>query len=549
MGQFTDLPAVNLDTALTVTVFSVVLALLAVFQPARKAANFKPLETLREYFNVEEAKPHKKIWVWLALGLGTYKIVMLLLGLNLNDLLPTTGGIIGGGRGGFLTAIFIGIANFIDNILLYLGPILFFWSFTKIFVAKSVRFQNALTRVTKPIIKDLSLLAEKNLQRNAVRVASTTFLLAIIVGYAVSAVGQIATQTDFTARLIYENIGSDINVSPDSLENVTLVKHALLTNISGVREVAVEYRGFSGQTVLGTDSSATQLVAINTDEWLKAAYFEETWFTGGSGEQMIRELSNQNIILEGRFSDYLRVGDNVSITIGGKPLNLVVIGFYGPSTASISGLPQTQQLRLMLVLHSYISETLFTQVNNSLSSTARILVKLEPDVNGETVAKGIKDLPGVEWVNSATEQIRLRGENFLLSGSLNIANLGVFFAALAASVGTALVTIVTLIERRKEVTLLMVRGLSAKQVILTLLTENLGPLLIAVSMGSFVGYLIDRANVSSSTTAAGLVVPRVIFPVNALVNLTMIFGLLVASAILPVIIIVILKSSKLVWRT
>ena len=170
-------------------------------------------------------------------------------------------------------------------------------------------------------------------------------------------------------------------------------------------------------------------------------------------------------------------------------------------------------------------------------------------MNGETVAQDIKDLPGVEWVNSAAEQIRLRGENILLSGSLNVSSLGVFFATLAASVGTALVTVVTLLERRKEITLLMVKGLSAKQVILTLLTENLGTLLIAGVMGSFVGYLIDRGNVASSTTATGLVAPRVIFPADALMNLAMIFGLLVVSAVVPVVIMVILKSSKLVWRT
>jgi len=549
MGQFTEFPVVQLDTALTVAVFSVVIALLAVFQPARKAANFKPLETLREYFSVEEPKPHRKIWVWLALGLGTYKIVMLLLGLSLNDLLPATGSIIGGGRGGFLTAILLAVARFIDNMLLYLGPILFFWSFTKVFVAQSLRFQNFLAKVTSPLIKDLNLLAEKNIQRNAVRIASTSFLLAVIMGYAVSAVGQIATQTDYTYRLIYENIGSDINISPNSLSNITLVKDALLSNISGVAAVAVEYIGFSGQTALGTDSGITKLSAINAEDWLKAAYYEEEWFTGGSVEQMFMALSNETIILEGRFSDYVRIGDKVSITIGDKAFNLIVIGFYGPSSASISGLPQAQQLRLNLVLRSYISELLYAQVNRSVSSTARILVKLEPGLDAEAVAQEIKELPGVEWVNSAAEQIKIRGENILLSGSLNVSRLGVFFATLAASVGTALVTVVTLLEKRKEITLLMVKGLSVKQVILTLLTENLGTVLIAGVMGSFVGYLIHRGNVASSTTATGLVVPRVIFPMDALVNLVIIFGLLVASTVVPTVIIVISKSSKLVWRT
>ncbi|MEM2888122.1 MAG: FtsX-like permease family protein [Candidatus Bathyarchaeia archaeon] len=548
MGQFADLPVVQMDTALAVAVFSICIALLAVFQPARRAANFRPIETLREYLGDEDLKPYRKIWVWLAMGLGTYKIIMLLLGLRLDDIMPSSGSIIGAGRGGFLTAILLAVARFVDNILLYVGPILFFWGFTKMFVAQSLRFQNLLARVTSPLVKDLSLLAEKNIQRNAARIASTTFLLAVIMIYAVSTVGQIATQNDYTSRIIYENIGADINVIPDSLKNVCLVKDTLISNFSEIAAIAVEYRGFAGQTTFGADSSSTQLSAIDPEEWLKAAYYEDEWFTGGPAEQLVRALSNETIILEGRFYDYVKVGDKISITIGGKAFNLVVIGFYGPSSATISGLPQAQQLRLNLVLRSYISESIYAQVNKSVSSTARILVKLKPGQDGEAVAQKIKEMPGVEWVNSAAEQIRMRATNVLLSGSLNVSRLGVFFATLAATVGTALVTVVTLLEKRKEITLLMVRGLSLKQVILTLLTENLGTIVIAGVMGSVVGYLVHRGNVASSTTATGLVVQRVIFPADAIMNLAMIYGLLVVSMVVPIVIIVIMRASRLVWR-
>jgi ABC-type antimicrobial peptide transport system permease subunit len=176
-------------------------------------------------------------------------------------------------------------------------------------------------------------------------------------------------------------------------------------------------------------------------------------------------------------------------------------------------------------------------------------VKLEPNVYGKEIAEVVRNVTGVEYADSAAEQIETREENMLLSGSLNISRLGVVFAALAASVGTALVTVATLLERRKEITLLMVKGFSIRQVILTLLTENLGTLLIAGLMGGFVGYLIDRGNVASSRAVSLLVTPRVIFPVDAVINVFMIFSLVVASAVLPVVIMVILKSSKLVWRT
>jgi putative ABC transport system permease protein len=546
-GQFYELVVPQLDVIIAVTIFSVAIALVAVYQPARRAANFKVLDTLREYFIGEEAKAHRKIWIWIALVLGTYKISMLILGLNLSDVLPSAAGI-AGGRGGFISSMLIRIVTFIDSILLYLGPILFFWSFTKIFVAGSVKFQNAIAKITAPIIKDLSRLAERNVQRNIARIASTTFLLAIIVGYTVSATGQIATQEDFVTRLIYENVGADINASPESVDNVAYIRDYLLSNVSGIASIAVEYRGFSGQTLLGTDFGSTQLVAINPDEWLSTAYYEPEWYTGNMpSDQMIRALSNETIILEGRFSEYLSAGSSISLTAGGKTFNLKVLGFFGPS--STEELNLAQQGRARLILRSYISESLYSEISKSVSATTRILVKLEPNVYGKEIAEVVRNVTGVEYADSAAEQIETREENMLLSGSLNISRLGVVFAALAASVGTALVTVATLLERRKEITLLMVKGFSIRQVILTLLTENLGTLLIAGLMGGFVGYLIDRGNVASSRAVSLLVTPRVIFPVDAVINVFMIFSLVVASAVLPVVIMVILKSSKLVWRT
>jgi len=554
MGQFTSLPIINLDTVIFVAIFSVAIALLAVFQPARKAANFKPLETVREYFRTEEAKPHRKIWVWIAFILGSYKIVMLLLGLNLETLLSQAGSILGptvtaqaGRGGGFILTLLQRIAIFIDaNVLLYLGPILFFWSFSKIFIAGSLQFQNAMGKVTKFFVKDLSLLAERNIQRNAARVASTTFLLAIIMGYGVTAVGQIASQNDYIMRIIYSTVGADLNILPETLDNVTSIKNELLTNITGVENIAVQYTGFSGRTALETDSGTTRLIAIEPEEWLKVAFYEQDFFIGDTpADQMIRALSNETIILASRFSTLVKAGGNVSLTIGQKSFNLKILGFYGLNPSSLS----SSQRSLLAAFPSYINESIYQQINGTVSSTAQILAKLQPSVNGENIAEQVRDLPDVQWVTSAAEQIRVRDQNVLVSGPLNILKLGVFFAALAASIGTSLVTFVTMQERRKETTLLMVRGMSVRQVLITFLTESFGALLVAGLMGSFVGYLIDRGNVEASRFASLSVAPRVIFPFDATMTIAIIFSLLVVSVVLPVIVIVILRSSKLVWRT
>ncbi len=548
MGQFTEAPIIQPDTIIIVTVFSIVIALLAVFKPARKASRMKAVETLREYLHVEE-EAHRKVWLWIALILGTYKIVMLLLGLDLASILSPEGGLvtplIRGRGGGFLFNLLRQTAIFTDNILTYLGPILFFWSFTRISIGSSVRFQRVLGRLTHSFIKDLSVLAEKNVQRNSARVASITFLLAIIVGYSVSAIGQIASQQDYTSRLIYASVGADINVIPSSIENLTQVIDSIKANITEVESVTVEYMGFSGESAF----DIVKLTAINPKEWLSTAYYEPEWFNGGDPKQLLDSLSNDTIILENKFSQYISIGENISLTIGGETFNLKVIGFYGPEASTLDTLSSRRRMRAGQSLHSYINLSLYERVNETVSATPRILVKLKPDADGGEVAERIREIPSVEWVNSAAEQLRFRDENLLISGPLNVLKLGVFFAAIAASIGVALVTLVTMQERRKEITLLMVRGFSIKQVILVLLTENLGTLLISGILGVSVGYLIDRGNIAASNVTSMLVAPRVIFPPEALLILTVIFSFIIAAAVLPVIIMVFSYSSKLVWRT
>jgi len=542
MGQFTEIPNVGLETVVSVIVFSIAIALLAVYKPARRAAKMKAVDALREYLYVEEAKTYRKVWLWLALALGTYKIVMLILGLDIASFIQPTGGV---GARGFLMNILIRMVNFVDDILTYLGPILFFWGFAKIFIEGSVKVQELLGRVTRFFIKDLSIVAERNVRRNAARVASVTFLLAIIVGYSVSAVGQIATQRDYTERLIRSYVGADLSIIPSSVDNVTSIIDWLKENVTGIESITVEYTGFGGESPF---PETLKIVAINPKEWFKTAYYEAEWFRESSPDQLVSSLSNDTIILDGKFSKYLDVGDQISITIGGKAFNLTVVAFYGPEELQVTGFSLRQRVRMIQSLNSYINLSLYECVNETVSATARILVNLEPGADGEGVAQEVRELDGVDWVVSVAEQMRLRDENVLISGPLNIMRLGVFFAALAASVGVALVTFVTLQERKKEITLLMVRGLSLKQVVLTLVSENLSVLLVAYGLGGFVGYLIDRGNVAAMNVASLLVAPRVIFPTEAVMTLTVIGSLLAAAAIIPIIIMVLLYSSRLVWR-
>jgi len=69
-GVFSGLPVIGIDTAILTVAFSVIITFLVVFRPARRASNMATVDALKEYMYVEEVKPYKRLWPWVAFILG-----------------------------------------------------------------------------------------------------------------------------------------------------------------------------------------------------------------------------------------------------------------------------------------------------------------------------------------------------------------------------------------------------------------------------------------------------------------------------------------------
>ena len=131
-------------------------------------------------------------------------------------------------------------------------------------------------------------------------------------------------------------------------------------------------------------------------------------------------------------------------------------------------------------------------------------------------------------------------------GGLDMQRLGVIFAFLAASVGTALVSVVSMKERSREAALMSAKGVSYKQLVLMFLTENFAVVLFAVAIGLLVGFVVLNGLIASANaTAAEVVTRRMLFPADTTITLTSCLALIFASAILPIIIMARLYVSKL----
>jgi putative ABC transport system permease protein len=190
---------------------------------------------------------------------------------------------------------------------------------------------------------------------------------------------------------------------------------------------------------------------------------------------------------------------------------------------------------------SYVPEELYQELSDEvLYASAKILVKLKSGAEGKTVADQIWELDSdsnISWVYSVEEQLETRRSDPWGIGITNIQRLGIAFAILAASVGTALVTLVSLKERSREASLMSVRGLSYKQLVIMLLTENLAIVTFAVLLGALVGLIIVRGSIAATNAvSASIVAHRMVFPTDSLLLLLSCVSLIFASTIIPVIV-------------
>ncbi|MBX5320886.1 MAG: FtsX-like permease family protein [Candidatus Bathyarchaeota archaeon] len=528
-------PVLSMEVIIITVIFGLAITLLSTFRPSRRAAKLPAVEALREYTYIEEVKPYKQRGPWIAFILGLYKIIVFLLGIDLTRVFARPPFI------NIFLLILLGIWLIIDSVLTYIGPLLFFWGFTKIFIRGSLKFQELVARAAK-FLGDLGALATKNVQRNPARATSIAFLVALIVGYSFQTIGWVASSEDYTIRQIKTDVGADISASLSPTANITHV----LNTIKNMTETASATIQYSISGSFPGDPYSRQIVAVDPENWLSTAYYEDDWFSGNNAAAafQLMEANNRTIILERSVASRLnkKVGDAVAVTIESSTLQLEVVGFFGRES------PQEYPQQ---TFRSYIPTKLYKTLNLGWYSSATVLVKLKAGADGKNVAFEIRDFEGVSSVRSVAEELEKRQSNLLLVGPLNIQRLGVVFAILAASVAVGLATLVSLQERKKEASIMSARGLSFKQLVIMLLTENMAVVTFAVVLGAIVGLIVVHGNVAASNSALTytLVTYRMVFPLDAITLLASCLILIFASTIIPTLLLTkryILKVERIV---
>jgi putative ABC transport system permease protein len=524
-------------TMIFTVIFGVALSLLSVFFSARKASKLPTVDALRDYMSSETDQPHRRL-PWIAFILGTYKIIVYILGINILTLLSN----LAYSGGNYFLSLILGPLVLLDQILTYIGPLLFFWGITQLLLKNSLIFQRLSSKISG-IMGDLGALAAKNVRRNAGRAAAIAFLIALIVGYSVQVTGQLASQQDYVVRQVQSNpvggVGADISLSVMNASQAPVVLSDILGNVSGIRNSTM-------QCQLTQLYAGTIVRTVDPDSWLATAYHENDWFTGTSMEQAFNAMkaNNMTIILERRVAQQLnlKIGNTIGIDFPSGARKLTIVGFFGPASASSQlgiGAPSYTE-----TTWSYVPRNLFNMSSPESDAfklenfDVQIMLKSNPGVNGTAVAEQIRDLNlEIYGVTSFDEQWQqsqnLNNQNTFYSLQvLDMQNLGVIFAVLSATVGTALIAVVSLRERSREATLMSVRGLSYRQIVWMFLNENIAIITFSVILGVSVGLIIDYGSLASTLgVTSQLVVPHFVYPTSAVERIVTYVVLIYATSI------------------
>jgi ABC-type antimicrobial peptide transport system permease subunit len=520
-----NLATINPYTVVFTIAFGLIMAFLSTYSSSKRAAKLSTVGALREYLPVEPQQSYRKRVAWLCLILGTYKIVAFIAGINVQTLVSRA--VFGGGN--FILTLLGGIWIIIDTALNYVGPLLFFYGFAKLFIQGSLKFQELTVRASK-FLGDIGTLATKNVRRKPARAAAMAFLIALIVWYGVSVTGQLAVERDYSTRSVYANVGADVTAEIANVTQTQAILQNVLANVSGVKGASAEYS-------INTVSGNMQLKAVDPDLWLKTAYYEQGWFSGATVDEAFAAMKadNETIVLDQSQAKNLDVGmgDLVSVQFENATKSLRVVGLFGPK-------PQDSSSSFgfgVASYYSFVPYNLYAYPGNLTSASARLLVKADGSLDGQTVADNVRNVDGVITVNSVSKSLELAQTNVLSTGTLEVQQLGIIFAVLAASVGTALISVVSMRERAREATIMSVKGLSYKQLVVMFLTESFALVTLSILLGAAIGFISVYGNVSSANAQTpALVMRQFIFPLDSALLIVGCIALIFAATILLVII-------------
>jgi ABC-type antimicrobial peptide transport system permease subunit len=502
-------------TIVTVFVFSLAIALFSLYRPAQRAVQVNIVEALREHITDEE-DGFSAFEPALAMTLGAYRFAMIYLNLSVEAFRPSTSNII-------ITLLYSTWFGS-DYLLSFIAPLLFFWGFTKLFIQYAPWYQSMLTKIARIIVGDVAKFSALSSRRNIKRTAASTFMIALIVGYSVTVIGNVAISEDFLGSATFFAVGADSAIWLFEGQESEAVLEKVL-EIDGVSSATVE-------VLFSPDSSITGMPVRGIDPvtWSDTAFMTPDFVTDPDMFEDMAAIENGAIIEFGLAQTLgLSVNNSMLLQTAARTYQVKVVGFFG----KVSGDRYVPSNPMM-----YVSHTFMEGIKERYIDQRRIIVDFEDGVDVPTVKAALEVVDGdVQRVDVASLNLGNAVDNIIMAGPRQIQILGTYFAGLVASVGIVLIISTMIRSRIKELTIMSIRGYSPSQLAVTLLVEHLGMDIFAILLGGAVGVFTLYGVVNILNSALGFIFSyRVVFPPYVYVQIGAIVGLIIVSTIVPIVV-------------
>ncbi len=508
------LRSISVLTVGATLLFSTALTIFALYRPTKKATEISIVDALREYQTEEETLGDWQTPL-LAFLLGAYKMAMLAAGLTVEQFRPTTSNLI-------VTLLYSTWWG-TDYILGYVASILLFWGFIKLFIQYVPGFQLSLGKLASLLTGDAARFSALSSGRNLKRVAASTFMIALIMGYSVGVIGNVASTSDFMEQAVRYTVGADVSVWLFEGKDADGLAEKI-GQMDGVLAVAKETH-FSPDSSLGD----VPIRAVKPLEWKDTAYVDEGWVESSQVFHAMDEGDNFGIMERGAAEKLgITVNNTFLVKIQSKLYPIKVVGFYGREPGEYWSVQNPTV---------YVNEGFLKNVKEKFIDARRILVNLDDAVDLQAFKERVEELStDVERVDVTALQVEKSLNNIYLAGPRRVEELGSYFAGLVASLGVALIVSTVIRSRGKELTIMAIRGYSPGQLGMSLVFEHVGMELLAILLGVSVGIVSLRGQTElfNQVLSAGIE-RRMVFPVSAQVNLLVIVGLLFLATLVPII--------------
>ncbi|MFQ6086418.1 MAG: FtsX-like permease family protein [Candidatus Bathyarchaeia archaeon] len=394
---------------------------------------------------------------------------------------------------------------YVDMFLIPLGLVMF----AAISVKKASK---ALVNPIMILTSSIGLLLSKSVTKKLLRNAVSFGMIGISLAFTIMMGGIQAGITDAVESGVKEALGADIMLVSNQTLPLSFKDDLISLEPERIQSVTPMSAYWAGTRVFnGENQSSVGVIVIEPETFYDIIRYQ--FVDSPQPEEVFSKLSsdNETLILPEGLADKLDVSVGSNLT--------VVTPMYGPKNFTVEGIFTGAALQFISFGYRPMSESIIISFKSESayfygrSEAIIFFVNLKDDFKQQ--ASGV-----VESINSAYPQYNFGEHSTTLQDLLatvrtqvnqifSIFHLMLYFAIFISTIGIAIIMIMNVTERRREMGLLRSQGMSRTQILSMLLTEACFMGIIGFLVGLPSGLLLLKS-ATSTTTITGFWLPYIV---------------------------------------